>query len=338
MRRWILAVMTVLVTVVAASAVAGAVEARSPEKEKMKRYAACAGDEDRIQADELPRVVDQDRCPVAGRVIVDDGVKSELPEPGTGIFSESIYPDGAQELVVNNPEGDTFTIKETGATPPQTQDARASTQAFSEEAPDGCGVPRAYSHYEFRVYGTMPWSYNARSTPAYLSVDEVEQELRLAGVNITNVRDACGIPDEVGSGLRYESKTTQITDITDDGTCPREQDGESVIAFGTLPEALGRHCGTYDLGSDGGVRITSSDIKINKANFKWTTEVTPECSNEWDIRGLVTHERGHTFGMGHTDEASYPYQTMSPELTGPCEILEQSLGAGDATGLNRKYQ
>ncbi len=334
MKRLILAAMTVLLAVMAASAVAGAMETHSQQK---KRYAACVKGKDRIQASELPQVVDQGRCPVAGRVIVDEGVKSELPEPGTGIFAEAMYPDGAHELVVSNPEGDVLTIKEEGDAHSHTQEARAGIQAFSGAAPDGCATPKAYTHFSFRVYGKMPWSYNAQSTPAYLSVGEVEQDLRLAGASIANVRDSCGIPDRVKSGLRYEGRTTRVADVNKDGSCQSKQDGQSVISFGALREALGRHCGSYDLGADGGVRITTSDIKLNKANFKWATEVTSKCSNEWDIRALVTHERGHTFGMGHVDERTHPYQTMSPEFTGPCEDLEASLGAGDATGLNRKY-
>lgn len=337
MKQVMLVAATLLMAVVVASGLAGAPQAQLPQK----TYEACTESKDKIQAQDLPRVVDQSRCPIDGRVIFDKGVKTELPEPGTGIFAEAVYLDGAQVVMVENPEGGTFTIKEAGSEesdashgsePPETYGAQASSSE-----PTGCASPTAYSHFGFRVYGTLHWRFNAPTTPAELSKDAVEVELRRAGANIGSVRDSCGISDEVRPGLQYDGRTAKGTGIGSDGTCPSRPDGISVIGFGSLPVALGRHCGTYGLGHDGGTKILSSDIKINSANFKWTTRVTSGCSNRWDIQGLVTHERGHTFGMGHTDERYAPYQTMSPEFTGPCNTLERSLGAGDANGLNRKH-
>lgn len=338
MRRVMLVAATFLTAVVASSGLAAsALQAQSPQE----LYEACAKSKNTIQAQDLPRVVDQSKCPIDGRVISDAGVRTELPEPGTGIFAEAVYPEGAQVVTVENPEGGTFTIKEAGSEETDVGHGSESLKTYSLQAsstePTGCASPTAYSHFGFRVYGKLHWKFNAASTPAELSKDEVEGELRRAGTNIGKVWDSCDIPDGVKPGLRYEGRTSAGTGIGSDGTCSSRPDGASVIGFGALPVALGRHCGTYGLGADGGTKILSSDIKINSANFKWTTKVTSNCSNRWDIQGLVTHERGHTFGLGHTDERYAPYQTMSPEFTGPCNTLERSLGAGDANGLNRKY-
>jgi hypothetical protein len=55
------------------------------------------------------------------------------------------------------------------------------------------------------------------------------------------------------------------------------------------------------------------------------------------VQGVTTHERGHTSGLGHLSEQSYPNQTMSERINGFCQGSERSLGRGDSVGLNRKY-
>lgn len=48
----------------------------------------------------------------------------------------------------------------------------------------------------------------------------------------------------------------------------------------------------------------------------------------WDAQGVATHERGHTFGVGHIDEQTFPYQAMSERANGPCQGSERSLRRG----------
>ncbi len=57
----------------------------------------------------------------------------------------------------------------------------------------------------------------------------------------------------------------------------------------------------------------------------------------YDVESTMTHERGHTFGLGDVSEASHPNLTMSSKSNGPCQTSERTLGKGDAIGLNRKY-
>jgi hypothetical protein len=55
-------------------------------------YEACAPEKRKIRAGALPEVVDEDRCPVEGRVIVDGGIGAVVPEPGMAVPAEGMSP------------------------------------------------------------------------------------------------------------------------------------------------------------------------------------------------------------------------------------------------------
>ena len=61
---------------------------------------ACERGKPEIDATDLPEVVDPERCPIAGRKIVDGAVKSLVPPPGECVYAEVLTPSGAQELDV----------------------------------------------------------------------------------------------------------------------------------------------------------------------------------------------------------------------------------------------
>ena len=111
-----------------------------------------------------------------------------------------------------------------------------------------------------------------------------------------------------------------------------------MVSFGKLPRtALAVAC-TYYSTDPRYKRVHWSDIKINKTNFNWTTR--PEarsCRGKYDLASTVTHERGHTFGLGHVSESSHAKLTMSDRSNGPCQSSERSLGRGDVLGLASKY-
>jgi hypothetical protein len=42
------------------------------------------------------------------------------------------------------------------------------------------------------------------------------------------------------------------------------------------------------------------DTRINKVDFTWTTDAnSANCSNRYGLEAIMTHERGHTFDLGH---------------------------------------
>ena len=128
-----------------------------------------------------------------------------------------------------------------------------------------------------------------------------------------------------------------VVDINSNATC-NANDGKSVIGFGDLPSSYTAYACTSTWIKDGAPdRVASSDIRLNKEDHAWTTRVRKSCSGRFDVESSVTHERGHTFGLGEAPENGHGNLTMSNDSNGPCQTSERSLGRGDAKGLNSKY-
>lgn len=300
-------------------------------------YSACKPNNAVVRAAQLPRVVDQDRCPVAGRAITEDGGPgSRLPEPGTAVEVEWLTLNGTQELTVANPTGGTFVLGEVGEESAIRRSPAGGSEATVQRAAgDGCQATN-YSLLSGRVYGTYAWRFNSGSTPGANDVGNVERELRLATTNVTEVQNPCGIGDGVEPRHTYEGRTAAQTDLSSDGQCGGD-DGLSVTGFGDLPTTVvGATC-NYTTISTGPDDLVESDLKMNKVDSAWTAEVTAGCSDRFDVQSLATHERGHTFGLNHVGMETNPDQTMNP-LVSPCDTSWRSLGRGDALGLNRRYE
>jgi hypothetical protein len=179
---------------------------------------------------------------------------------------------------------------------------------------------------------TFKWFFNAGSVPSDVNKDNAEEALRDATRNIVFAHNNCGLADSVGANASYQGRTTHSTQISNDGGCG-DGDDESVNGFGTLPDGvLATTCTYYN--SDG--EASESDTRFNKAHFKWYAVKPPSCSDRISIQGVATHERGHTFGLGHVSENGHANLTMSTAV-GACDDRPNTLGLGDVKGLNAKY-
>jgi len=296
-------------------------------------YKACAPAKQEIQAAKLPEVLDEERCPVEGRLIVDGGVGAVVPEPGMAIAAFATSTEGHEHLTVSNPRGDEIALEGVGAEPRSEATADLSTRA---SGPSAC-QDGYYNSRGYKVYHYNRWYANTGSVPGNVSKKRAVAAMKKGGANIFRVQDSCGIPDRVKGELRYQGGTKRSVDINADGTC-NANDGRSVIGFGDLPSSyLGMACVAYWVQDNAADRVASSDIRLNKEDHSWTAQVTSSCRGRQDIESSVTHERGHTFGLGEASEGSHGNLTMSEETNGNCQTSERSLGRGDARGLNSKY-
>jgi hypothetical protein len=188
------------------------------------------------------------------------------------------------------------------------------------------------------VYDQLAYRYNYRTTPRYLNRRSTGRAIRRAGVNVANNQNSCRIGDRVEARLTFQGGTRQTADIKANGRCTTS-DGNSVVSFGRLGRGpLAVTC-TYFTIRNGYNSVNSSDVKIDRSNSKWTTSPrSRSCKRAYDVESVMTHEFGHTFGLGHVGEGRHPNQTMSTRINGPCQLSERSLGRGDVRGLTRKYR
>lgn len=296
-------------------------------------YGACAPEKQKIRATALPEVVDEDRCPVEGRMIVDGGIGAVVPEPGMTITADATSTEGHQHLMVSNPRGDEISLGDVGPEPPSQVSSGLQTRASS---PSSCRDGYYYSR-GYKVYNYNRWYANAGSIPDYLSKSGAVGAMKRGGVNIFAVQDSCGFPDRVKGELRYRGGTSRSVDINSNGSC-NANDGKSVIGFGDLPDGtLAYACVASWIVNNAPDRVASSDIRLNKYDYAWTTRAGGSCRVRYDVESSVTHERGHTFGLGEASEGSHGNLTMSSDSNGACQTSERSLGRGDARGLNSEY-
>lgn len=345
---FIVAVLLVAVLAGGAASVLVSVRAGAETTNRPRLLEPCSPKHERILADRLPAKVAPARCPIAGRVIVDHGVGAAPPPPGTGVHAEILTTSGSQELNLVRSEGGILTIASRGDEGAQSGPSDPSQQFFQERAAPERGAPtqrsrraecsdRAFTDWSWRVASHLRWSFNRRSTPSELSGRGALAAIRAAGNNVFNTDNSCRMGDRVPATLIYEGSASRSVDISNSSNC-LSSDGRSVVGFGTLPRTATAETCTYYVLRKGYDRPTSSDTRINKRYATWTTRPNRgSCRSRYDLESTMTHERGHTFGLGHVSERSHPNLTMSSYSNGPCKSINRTLGRGDVRGLSRKY-
>lgn len=326
---------TVLAVAMTLAAVAIGVNARAMEAQTSEGVLEpCARDNGRIEAADLPAVVRPGQCPVSGRVIQDGPVGSVLPPAGESVYVEALTTSGAKELQIKRLQNGTIELNHVGddaGGEPAPADLTA-TRASGE-----CS-DRAFTDGERRVDETLRYRINRSTVPRSISRAAATGAIRRGGANVVSTRNACKLGDRVPVGLVYDGGTSDGAQI-DAGVHCLPSDSRSVVSFGDLPRGIlaatcnwSRNAPVYDT-------TVASDVKINRTDFDWTTQPRARsCTGAWDLESVMTHERGHTFGLGHVPEDGHRHLTMSTLLNGPCQPSERTLGRGDVLGLENKYR
>lgn len=270
----------------------------------------------------------------AGELVELGDIAAVAPAPGTSVWSETLYADGTtrQFKLHTAPTGEVV-LEEMGDHPLLHNPELAALPPGETMATDPC-ADDAYILEGWRWDSKLRWYFHAGSTPDELTADAAEAAIKAGTANITGSANSCGLADEVGATHEYLGRKSKSANISSAGNC-LAKDGDNLVSFGDLPGGvLATACVWY--GGDGVAK--EGDIQLNKADFSWTT--TPgsgACSQRWSVKAVMTHERGHTFGLDHVSEATHGKLTMSPTIDGPCQDSESTLGAGDVAGLRSLY-
>ena len=255
--------------------------------------------------------------------ITDGAAGVRLPAPGLTVSASVLTVRGAQLLTVTRSVDGSVTIRR-GAPAPTAPAAPAASSACSSSA---------FVDLGYQVGGTYRWLYNGKGAPANVAGSALAS-LKTATVNIASGKDDCGIAGTPRTGQAYAGATSKAPGITSDARCASGPDQVNVTGWKALT-ASGVLAVTCTYSFSGSHDVADSDAAIN-TKFKWVT-ATSGCSNAYDLTGVMTHERGHTYGLGHPAAISANAGlTMYPSVRA-CDFTKRTLGKGDVLGLFHIY-
>ena len=202
----------------------------------------------------------------------------------------------------------------------------------------GCGQ-HGYSLRSARQRDTFTWVLNVESVPSYLDPGGAEQAMRQATATIVRGRTPC--PQDVRTDPApppaiYAGPTRRHATVTSDHECflSSRSDGISVVSFGDLPDDIVAVTCTYSARGD----IWQSDVLLNDDPGLFTLDLGDgTCVDSYDLQAVMTHERGHSFGLGHVPENPQADELTMSAYMAVCDATARTLGVGDVAGLRAIY-
>lgn len=295
-----------------------------------------------IEAGDLPPVVSPEECDLVGRVVTDTGgIGVTVPGPGGGSTGYALYEDGTQVLDVETFADGTVVLSYVG---PEPGIGSPDYGGMSITAVVGECDDTLYNLSGYIYDGRHDWWLRTSSIPGYLNQTNVTTAFRNGITHITHEDNNCGQPDNVSATSNYLGSTsTQANFVNGTSNCGT-YDGKNVVDFGSMgtggPFA-------YTCNNRSGGRIVESDIRFNTDKGQiFVANPGPSCQAKYDLESIMTHERGHTYGLNHVpcDETGCPNPgddthsqlTMFP-IVFACDTRQRSLGNGDMRGLEIMY-
>ena len=230
-----------------------------------------------------------------------------------------------------------------GTVPSGTRQTRPTAGLPFDPAPlaGRCGDPAgAWLNTTWR--GELRWQFNVGSIPGYLV--EVPPETtpddgpvcgpwpvlaaaRSAATTVATGRNDCDLPEDLALPQRYTGDTDRTAGVASDGSCG-DRDGHNVVSFGNLTTGLlAVTCIWWD-GHPGASHSVEADILVDSNGGTFFLARPADCQSRSDLEGILTHEFGHVFGLGHVPNAEHSTLTMTDGLP-ECSTTYRSLGLGD---------
>lgn len=270
-------------------------------------------------------------CGWIGRVVRDGGVGVTIPPAGQEVRLDAVGVGGSRTLrLVHSRSGRITIYRDAG-----TRAAAGSSQPAS--APIATCSDAAFSVEGFRVAGGYSFSYNPYAAPdevASGTPSALANAFSNAAAAATDCRAATRHP---GPAPHYLGTVAgRFANISSSYNCGVPDAYNTISWLSGGPHVLAVTC----LWSSAGV-LRFSDAVMNRSLAFFTGRIPAGCSSTTDLQGVMTHEAGHTYGLGHADEGSkdnglHGNQTMNSVLA-PCTTKYRTLGTGDLNGMTSLY-
>jgi hypothetical protein len=289
----------------------------------------CAG-HGPIAASTLVRGTAAPACSLVGRVVTTGRVAVVVPRAGMTVAGEGSGSHGeAPSLQVTN-TGTTVRAVVGDAAGSTTGQAVSSARATD---PPAC-QDRTFHLEHHRWSGGLRYQINLGHMPKRYGKQGVIRQIKVGNGNMRKGRNSCGKPRLKTPGAHYLGRTSVRPDINPGAkavTCGRGN-LKNVVGFGNLPGGLlGWTC--FWIYNDSG-RMAAADIMIDTGK-RLRTHLPRHCTDSYDFEGVLTHEWGHAYGMGHTG-SGHANLTMQHQ-SHPCSTFARTLGLGDWLGMKKMY-
>lgn len=196
----------------------------------------------------------------------------------------------------------------------------------------------AYAVHDARLEHPYIWVLDESSVPDYLDAAGAVRAVREATDTVALARSRCAgvtATPPVIPPVIYTGTTERSANVTGAATCFPEgnTDGVNVVSFGPLPDDVVAVTCTYTEGGE----IWQSDVMLNDAPGVFTLDPADGCEQRYDLQAVMTHERGHSFGLAHVPERPGSDALTMSSAMGRCDTSARTLAAGDVLGLARLY-
>jgi hypothetical protein len=277
-----------------------------------------------IAASSLGRGAAAPGCSLVGRIVTNGHVSVVVPPAGMSVAGEGVgRHGGSRSLQVTN----------TGTTVRAVSGAASrATHARVARAVSACR-DRTFHLEGHKWRSSLRFRINLTKMPSRYSRGTVIKQIRVANGNMRKGRNTCGKRRLKTPASHYLGRTHARPNINPSAStvgCGKANT-KNVVGFGNLPGGLlGWTCYWWF----GGGQMGAADIMIDTGR-SLVTHLPASCSNKWDFEGIVTHEWGHAFGMGHTG-SGHPNLTMQ-HTARACSPYARTLGIGDWLGMRKMY-
>lgn len=283
-----------------------------------------------LAVEAMPTTISPATCDLSGRTLVAGSVRIDVPAAGHGVSASDGAANGESMLRVFTAGDGVVTIvrdeHSVGAA------AFAAPKAAVSTSSAACR-DQSFSGMGYKFNGTFTWKRNGTGTPKQVGASAATAMLT-ATADVARGTNRCGQSRPVKLKQTYTGLTSLKPQVTSSGSCYSKGDGVSVTGWMKLPKVLAYTCSYYRWNGKAWV-VSESDMALS-TSFNWFTSASAPrgCRYTFDLRGVIAHERGHTFGLGHV--ASSSSLTMSP-YSKPCTTANRTLGYGDYRGLSSMY-